>query len=294
MNYLQKCVFYPYFIENNPRPGSLFFLYIENPACRPFLLLDGASISSQAESLLVMEGASCSLSMWLKQWPFEEKYVSWYTEVYTRIVRSSLRLDECGVSHNDAHPGNIGLFMKDKRGVDITNALMSFKADYTGPWQVKFFDFGKSSWGVYSADDVKDVSQGLPSFMAPSGFFPSDGWAVYILAFFMAGLTLPWYKINCDEKGRRVHIDKVRTSCLLGDHFCRTEAHLVALLDGTTKVAWRLDAMGLLRRKQWPFLGFMEALFKSLISDELNVLRTGRRTQSWSAGIRSVPIQDAR
>jgi len=279
MKYLQKCVIYHCFIKNNSvistkmcvfyhcfiENNSFYkFFYIENPACRPFLLLDGASISSQAESLLIMEVASCSLSMWLKQWPFQEKYLSWYTEVYTRIVSSALRLDECGVSHNDAHPGNIGLFMKCKDGKDISNAMMSFKADYTGPWQVKFFDFGKSSWGVYSAEDAKDVSQGLPSFMAPSGFFPSDGWAVYILAFFMAGLPLPWYKLNCDVNGKRVHIDKVRTGCLLGKEFCRTEAHLVALLEGKTRVDWLDHAMFLLREKKWPFLGLNEVHGSSL------------------------------
>jgi hypothetical protein len=43
---------------------------------------------------------------------------------------------------------------------------------------------------------------------------------------------------------------------------------------------------------KWPFVDFLDALFRALIENELEVLRFGYPTQTWSERIRQMPVPD--
>lgn len=273
------------------------------PVCRPLLLLDGTLIQNEQESLLVMERATCSLSVWHKQWTLCHPIsgdvlpdrLAGYVRIYTKVVEGAYVLDRAGVIHSDAHMGNIVVSLYDDKGDIFPNALLAYqRISFEHPSSaVQFVDFGKSSWQrCLPEDSGQHVSQGVTSYMAPEGFFPSDGWAVLVLGYHLVGIFLPWYDINRNDPKAVDKIEASKASCLFGSNFHRNHANLVALISGATVSSWRRRASAKMKELKWPFVDFMDALFRALIENELDVLRHGYPTLKWSERLRHVSVPD--
>jgi hypothetical protein len=249
-------------------------------------------ISSREESLLIMEKATCSLSAWMKTFARNQRLDS-YASIYKSIVEAAYLLDETGVSHCDMHPGNIGLLLKDAKGIICNDATQAHSVNLSDPnaLSIKFIDFGMSCWTATTAEAGNLVRQGYPAFMAPEHFLPSDGWAVLLIGYQMAGVNLPWLELN--RRGAGPHaIDLMKKKCLLGDTFSYSDKCLAALLDSSFVTSWRETSLAELKKIKWPFSRFMSELFSALLANELDVLRQGSTNQKWSERVRHVPIRD--
>jgi len=249
-----------------------------------------------------MERATCSLRDWKTQWalfnPSSKEVnpdrLASFVRIYTKVVEGACVIDRAGVIHSDVHMGNIVVSVYDDKGDIIPNVVQAYKRTcftHTSS-AIKFVDFGKSSFFLPEEEDSKHVSQGVPALMAPKGFSPSDGWAVLMLGYQLVDIKLPWYEINRDRPEERDEIETSKASCLLGSDFHRNQANLEALISGTTVSSWRRKASARMNQLKWPFVDFLDALFRALIETELEVLRFGYPTQTWSERIRQMPVPD--
>ena len=249
-----------------------------------------------------MERATCSLRAWKTQWalfnPSSKEVnpdrLASFVRIYTKVVEGACVIDRAGVIHSDVHMGNIVVSVYDDKGDIIPNVVQAYKRTcftHTSS-AIKFVDFGKSSFFLPEEEDSKHVSQGVPALMAPKGFSPSDGWAVLMLGYQLVDIKLPWYEINRDRPEERDEIETSKASCLLGSDFHRNQANLEALISGTTVSSWRRKASARMNQLKWPFVDFLDALFRALIENELEVLRFGYPTQTWSERIRQMPVPD--
>ena len=125
--------------------------------------------------------------------------------------------------------------------------------------------------------------------MAPGCFHHSDGWSVLFIGYYLAGIKLPWYEKSVT---RTADIDASKTSCLLGDAFRYDERSLDALADGSFCAAWRKDSQEKLVKYKWPFACFMGELFRALIQNELDMLRSNAKAHlGWARYVRRLKLR---
>jgi hypothetical protein len=115
---------------------------------------------------------------------------------------------------------------------------------------------------------------------------------VLVLGYHLVGIFLPWYDINRNDPKAVDKIEASKASCLFGSNFHRNHANLVALISGATVSSWRRRASAKMKELKWPFVDFMDALFRALIENELDVLRHGYPTLKWSERLRHVSVPD--